>query len=515
MMVFICVFILIRAALPRPRYDQLMASGWKVMLPLALLNLVVTGAVVLARAGGADAVMWSSLRTIWRVFLHMFAQARDHPVPGREEAKLAPRWRGRIILTRDPDGGERCVACYLCAVACPVDCIALQATEDRGRAALPGVLPHQFLALHLLRLLRGGLPDLRHPAHARLRDERVQPQEPGVREGRPAHRRPGQVPGLQLLPRRRHGHRRQGQGRGDQRGTSRSTRGACCPDHSRSSSTSPRLVAVVASLLVVTRSNAVHALLYLIVSLLGAAVVFSTLGAPFAAALEVILYAGAIMVLFVFVLMMLDLRGGAIERERSWLAGRHLDRPGGARRGPARRAAVDAARRRRRLAGGRVVGADRGRHRALRPLRRSASSSPAFLLLGGAGRRLPHRSARACVHAGRKARGPLMAVPYTHALALAAILFAIGLAGVLARRNLIFVLMSIEIMLNAAGLALVAAGAQLGPGRRPGDVPLRPAPRPRPRSRSGLRAWSTAASAPASCETVCDVRRVAERADGD
>ena len=76
---------------------------------------------------------------------------------------------------------------------------------------------------------------------------------------------------------------------------------------------------MVASLLVVTRSNAIHALLYLIVSLLGAAVVFSTLGAPFAAALEVILYAGAIMVLFVFVLMMLDLRGGAIARERSWL----------------------------------------------------------------------------------------------------------------------------------------------------------------------------------------------------
>jgi len=45
---FISFFILVRAALPRPRFDQLMSWGWKVMLPLALANLVVTGAVVLA-----------------------------------------------------------------------------------------------------------------------------------------------------------------------------------------------------------------------------------------------------------------------------------------------------------------------------------------------------------------------------------------------------------------------------------------------------------------------------------
>jgi NADH-quinone oxidoreductase subunit H len=53
MMFFICFFILLRAGLPRPRYDQLMSYGWKVMLPLALLNLLATGAYVVWRAQGA------------------------------------------------------------------------------------------------------------------------------------------------------------------------------------------------------------------------------------------------------------------------------------------------------------------------------------------------------------------------------------------------------------------------------------------------------------------------------
>jgi NADH-quinone oxidoreductase subunit H len=50
MFIFIALFILLRASLPRPRPDQLMSFGWKIMLPLALLNLLITGAVVLATA---------------------------------------------------------------------------------------------------------------------------------------------------------------------------------------------------------------------------------------------------------------------------------------------------------------------------------------------------------------------------------------------------------------------------------------------------------------------------------
>jgi NADH-quinone oxidoreductase subunit K len=53
----------------------------------------------------------------------------------------------------------------------------------------------------------------------------------------------------------------------------------------------------------------------------------------------------------------------------------------------------------------------------------------------------------------------MTSVPFEHALALAGVLFALGLVGVLARRNIIFMLMSIEIMLNAAGVAFVVAGS--------------------------------------------------------
>lgn len=77
-------------------------------------------------------------------------------------------------------------------------------------------------------------------------------------------------------------------------------------------------VAIIATLLTITRAYAVHALLYLIVSLFAVALVFYSLGAPFVAALEVIIYAGAIMVLFVFVIMMLNLSPEASRMEQAW-----------------------------------------------------------------------------------------------------------------------------------------------------------------------------------------------------
>jgi NADH-quinone oxidoreductase subunit J len=78
-------------------------------------------------------------------------------------------------------------------------------------------------------------------------------------------------------------------------------------------------IAVISTLMVIIQLNPVHALLYLIVSLLSVALIFLLLGAHFAAALEVIVYAGAIMVLFVFVVMMLNLGPQTRGEERRWL----------------------------------------------------------------------------------------------------------------------------------------------------------------------------------------------------
>ncbi len=80
-------------------------------------------------------------------------------------------------------------------------------------------------------------------------------------------------------------------------------------------------VAIAASIMVISRQNAFSALLYMIISLLSVALIFYLLGAAFVAALEIIIYAGAIMVLFVFVVMMLNLGEEAEEQEKIWMRG--------------------------------------------------------------------------------------------------------------------------------------------------------------------------------------------------
>jgi NADH-quinone oxidoreductase subunit I len=102
----------------------------------------------------------SILRTIARVFMHAFRPRVTIPYP-EVKARLAPRYRGRIVLSRDPDGGERCVACYLCAVACPVDCIALQATEDKSGRRYP-----KFFRINFSRCIYCGYCEEACPTYA-------------------------------------------------------------------------------------------------------------------------------------------------------------------------------------------------------------------------------------------------------------------------------------------------------------------------------------------------------------
>jgi NADH-quinone oxidoreductase subunit J len=79
-------------------------------------------------------------------------------------------------------------------------------------------------------------------------------------------------------------------------------------------------IAVISALLVIVQTSAMRALISLIVLLLAIASVFFTLGAPFAAVLQIIIYAGAIIVLFVFAVMILNLGREAEVREQGWLA---------------------------------------------------------------------------------------------------------------------------------------------------------------------------------------------------
>lgn len=84
----------------------------------------------------ADALPGLS-KGFWTVFKHLFRKPITEQYP-EYKRPLPARSRARIILTRDPDGDERCVACYLCSAVCPVSCISMQSAErEDGRRWAP------------------------------------------------------------------------------------------------------------------------------------------------------------------------------------------------------------------------------------------------------------------------------------------------------------------------------------------------------------------------------------------
>ena len=104
--------------------------------------------------------MFSNLRSIWIAFMHMFHKRETIQYPDEKQVMPA-RYRGRIVLTHDPDHEERCVACNLCAVACPVGCISLQATESEDGRRYP-----EFFRINFSRCIFCGFCEEACPTYA-------------------------------------------------------------------------------------------------------------------------------------------------------------------------------------------------------------------------------------------------------------------------------------------------------------------------------------------------------------
>jgi NADH-quinone oxidoreductase subunit I len=104
--------------------------------------------------------MFTAIRTLFQVFLHGFRRRYTVQYP-EQRRYLPPRWRGRIILSRDKKGNERCVACYLCAAACPVGCIALGATQDEHGRRYP-----EFFRINFSRCIFCGYCEEACPTYA-------------------------------------------------------------------------------------------------------------------------------------------------------------------------------------------------------------------------------------------------------------------------------------------------------------------------------------------------------------
>ncbi len=103
---------------------------------------------------------FTQLMTLKRVLEHTFSPPDTVEYP-ETMPYLPPRYRARIVLTRDPDGEERCVSCNLCAVACPVDCIVLQKTESEDGRWRP-----EFFRINFSRCVMCGMCEEACPTYA-------------------------------------------------------------------------------------------------------------------------------------------------------------------------------------------------------------------------------------------------------------------------------------------------------------------------------------------------------------
>ena len=121
--------------------------------------------------------IYSYIRTMLEVLRHTWkGGGYRHPTGQQPEGRakqwetieypeempyLPPRWRGRIVLTRDPDGEERCVACNLCAAVCPPDCISLQKAEHEDGRWYP-----EFFRINFSRCMFCGMCEEACPTYA-------------------------------------------------------------------------------------------------------------------------------------------------------------------------------------------------------------------------------------------------------------------------------------------------------------------------------------------------------------
>jgi len=93
----------------------------------------------------------SQIRSIWLTFINIFSKRETIMYP-EKSVYLPPRYRGRIILSRNLNGDERCVACNLCAVACPVGCISLKKSVSKTKKWYP-----EFFRINFSRCIFCGL----------------------------------------------------------------------------------------------------------------------------------------------------------------------------------------------------------------------------------------------------------------------------------------------------------------------------------------------------------------------